>query len=238
MSIVKNILNKFKGNSTKENPDIFYSYYLFGLYENKPIWDWKNWSKCISILQPIIDLSPETPFIKTEQSIPVTYGKENQNVSYNKGGLRFGRMVWNDNNNEKWTTKYCKETNWTFFDTEIAFPTRSQCAKNGGNPDLFITVHNQNLTENEAPLVNQAISIHIGIHLIDESELNRIENSLKELYKYLNIKLSGKIKRSSSYKSELGIGYTDSFWDGTYGLLDLNELDFSENYKRYGIEKI
>jgi hypothetical protein len=238
MRIVKNILKKLKGSSIQKNPEIFYSYYLFGLYESKPIWDWENWSKYVSILQPIIDLSPETPFIKTGQSIPVTYGKDNQNVSYNKGSLRFGRMIWNDKNNEKWTTKYCKENNWTFFDTEIAFPTRSQCAKNGCNPDLFITVHNQNLSESENPLVNQAITIHIGTHLTDEPELKKIEDSVSELAKLLNTKIAGKIKRPSSYKSELGIGYTDSFWDGTHGLLDLNELDFSENYKRYGIEKI
>jgi hypothetical protein len=61
---------------------------------------------------------------------------------------------------------------------------------------------------------------------------------VNKLAQVLNTKLAGKIKRPSSYKSELGIGYTDSFWDGTHGLLDLNELDFSENYKKYGIEKI
>jgi hypothetical protein len=238
MSLIKNILNKFKGSSVDENPEIFYSYYLFGLYENNPIWNWENWSECIPILQPIIDLSPETPSIKTEQSIPVTYGKDGQNVSYNKGGLRFGRMIWNEKNNEKWTTKYCKESNWTFFDTEIAFPTRSQCAKNRVNPDLLITVHNQNLSGSENPIINQAITIHIGTHLINETELIKIENIIFELAKLLNTKIAGKIKRPSSYKSELGIGYTDSFWDGTHGVLDLNNLDFNVDYKRYGIVKM
>ncbi|MEY5047267.1 MAG: hypothetical protein RLZZ175_626 [Bacteroidota bacterium] len=51
----------------ENNPNIFYSYYLFGLAETKPIWHWENWEKCIKILQPIIDLSPELPLIKLKR---------------------------------------------------------------------------------------------------------------------------------------------------------------------------
>ncbi len=221
------------------NPNIFYSYYLFGLSESKPIWDWEKWQKCISILQPIIDLSPELPFIKTEQSIPIKYGKDNQHASYNKGGLRFGRMVWNDKNNKKWTTKYCNEERWTFFDTEIAFPTRSFCHKNRGtNPDILIIVKNENLTKTEQPLIDQSITIHIATHLIHEKELALIENEIKKLSVLLNIRIAGKLERPSSYKSDDGIGYTDSYWDGNLGVLNINKLDFSDNFKKYGIEKI
>ena len=52
------------------------------------------------------------------------------------------------------------------------------------NPDLFITVHNQNFTESEVPLVNQAITIHIGIHLINQTKLNKMENNI--YVNYLN----------------------------------------------------
>ena len=201
MSTIKNIFNKVTGKSEKEKPDFFYSYYLFGLSKGKPIWNWENWKKCIPILQPIIDLSSETPFIKTEQSIPVTYGKNNQNISYNKGVLRFGRMIWNDKNNEKWTTKYSNEKKWVFFNTEISFPTRSKCAKNGINPELFITIHNQNLTGSPDPLIDQAITIHIRTYLIDKNKLTEIENNVLELTSLLNRKIAGKITRPSSYKS-------------------------------------
>ena len=237
MNKIKDILNKITGKSEKKEPE-FFSYYLFGLSKGKPIWNWENWKKCITIIQPIIDLSPGIPFIKTEQSIPVTYGKNNQYLSYNKGGLRFGRMIWNEKNNEKWTTKYSSEKKWTFFDTEISFPTRSNCAKNNIDPELFITINNENLTESRAPLIDQAITIHIRTHLIDKSKLTEIEKSIFELADLLNCKIAGKIKRPSSYKSDIGIGYTDSFWDGSYGVLNINKLDFSDDYKRYGIEKI
>ena len=237
--MLKKIVNEMIGKTEVKNSEIYYSFYLFGLSDSKPIWVWENWKKCISILQPIIDLSPELPFIKTEQSIPVTYGKDNKNVSYNKGGLRFGRMIWNVKNNEKWTTKYCNEKKWTFFDTEIAFPTRSFCHKNRGtNPDLLIIVKNENLTKTEKPQIDQSLTIHIGTHLISEKEIHLIENVVNELSELLNTRIAGKLKRPTSYKSGIGIGYTDSYWDGTHGVLSIHELDFSENYKRYGIEKI
>ena len=222
----------------ENNPNIFYSYYLFGLAETKPIWHWENWEKCIKILQPIIDLSPELPLIKTYQSIPILYGN-NQNLSFNKGSLRFGRMIWNIKDNKKWTTKYSNEKNWTFFDTEIAHPSRSFCDKNKGvNPDWLIFVKNENLTENHEPQINQSISIHVGVHLITENQIPIINNTISELSKLLNVKIAGKLKRPTSYKSEIGIGYTDSFWNGTQGVLSINALDFSDNYKKYGIEII
>jgi hypothetical protein len=94
------------------------------------------------------------------------------------------------------------------------------------------------LTESKGLKINQAITIHIGTHLVNEKELGKFEDSILQIAALLNTKIAGKIKRPSSYKSTLGIGYTDSFWDGTYGVLDIHKLDFSENYKRYGIENI
>ena len=238
MDFVRDIINKVKGKIKDENAEKYYSYYLFGLSVNKPIWDWENWKKCIPLLQPIIGLSPETPFIKSEQSIPITYAKDDQFVSYNKGALRFGRMIWNEKSNEKWTTKYVNEKGWTFFDTEIAFPTRSYCHKNGANPLIFITVENQNLTKSDNPYIDQAVTIHIKTNLIDKSELMEIEKYIDQIGDVLNCKIAGKIERPTAYKSELGIAYTDSLWDGTHGVLAPEDIDFSENYKRYGIEKI
>jgi hypothetical protein len=238
MNFVKNMLNIIQGNSKDRKADFYYSYYLFGLSIDKPIWNWEIWEKCIPFLQSIIDICPETPSIKTSQSIPVTYGKNDQFVSHDKGSLRFGKMLWNKKDNEKWTTKYANENNWTFFDTEIAYPTRSHCHKNHSNPDLFITIHNENLTNTNDPKINQSITIHIRTSLIVPNKLNELEKNITQIGELLNWKIAGKIKRPTSFKSNLGIGYTDSFWDGSYGVLDINKLDFSKNYKRYGIEKI
>ncbi len=238
MNFVRTILEKIKGKNQDKNIVMYYSYYLFGLSNGNPIWTWENWKKCMLLLQPIIDLSPEIPFIKTSQSIPVSYGKGDKNVSYDKGSLGFGKMVWNEKNNEKWTTKYANEEHWTFFDTEVAFPTRSHCHKNGGNPEIFITIQNQNLTGNHNPKIDQAISIHIRTTLITADKLISLEENIHKIGSLLNWKIAGKIKRQTSYKSNIGIGYTDSFWDGTYGVLATGGKDFSDNYKRYGIQEI
>jgi len=228
---MEKMLSERKGHIT------YYSYYLFGLSNGSPIWNWTNWKKCIPLLQPFIDLCSEIPLIKTSQSIPVLYGKDNQYASYNKD-LRFGKMVWNEKNNEKWTTKYVNEKDWTFFDTEIAFPPRSYCHKHRANPELLITIHNENLTGTVNPKIDQAITIHIRADLIEQEKLFDLENYIVQVGAILNWKIAGKIHRETSYKSDLGIGYTDSIWDGTHGVLSMGYENFSRNYIRYGIKRI
>lgn len=223
--------------SNEKQAEMYYSYYIFGKSINKPIWNWSNWKKCSELLQPIINLSPELPFIKTSQSIPEVYGKDNQSASYDKGSLRFGRMIWNEDNNKKWTTKYSEKAKWTFFDTEITFPTRSNCHKNNTNPKLFISVHNENLTETKNPKIDQAITIHINSDLLVKGNLHQVEEQVEKIGELMNWKIGGKIKRPTSFKSEFG-GFTDSFWDGSYGLLNAESTDFSDNYQRYGIEHL
>lgn len=235
MGIIKKTLLKLGLHSKEEKTDLFYSYYIFGKSVDKPIWDWGNWKQCSKLLQPIIDLSPELPFIKSSQSVPVIYGEKNLNASNNLGSLRFGRMIWNEENNKKWTTKYSNEEKWTFFDTEIAFPTRSHCHKNNIDPRLLISVHNENLTGVVNPLIDQAITIHIKSSLVKKEELLKIEAQVEKIGHLLNWKIGGYIRRPISFKSEFG-GYTDSFWNGSYGLLNADSTDFSYNYRSYGIE--
>ena len=234
MNFLRKVLSRL--TPKKEKEDLFYSYYLLGLGEPNPIWKWSEWKKYLDVLQPIIDLSPEIPMIKTSQSIPVAVGKKGDSLSYDKGYLRFGKMVWNHHNNEKWTTKYANEERWTFFDTEIAFPTRSHCHKNGGNPDLMIIVKNENLSGIIPPTANQSITIHIKSNIIDQKKLAIIDDVIIEIAKMMNCKIAGKIKRPSSYKSGFG-GYTDSIFHGSHGVFDYDKMDFSENYLRYGIKR-
>lgn len=225
----KSIANKFK---KKEAGDLYYGYYLFGLYSNKPIWDWENWRECLPLLQPIIDLSPNIPSITSSQAIPVPYGKDNKSVSYNKGSLRFGRMMYNEKNNEKWTTKYANEPNHTFFDTEIVVPTFAHCEKHKTNPDLFIKVANENLTGSAQPKMNQSLIILFKTTLADQNKLKTIEESIEALSDKLNIVLSGKITRPSIYPSEYG-NYTDYIRDGAHGVFDFDTLDFSNRFKQF-----
>lgn len=137
---------------------------------------------------------------------------------------------------KKWTTKYSNEENWEFFDTEISYPSRSNCHKNNTNPELLITIHNEDLNHSKENIINQSITIHIQTKIITIEKLKAIEEYIYKIGYSLNCSIAGKIKRQTSYKTDIGIGYTDSFWDGSYGVLNVNKIEFSDNYKRYGIE--
>ena len=110
--------------------------------------------------------------------------------------------------------------------------------KHGTNPDLLIIIHNENLTKTENPKIDQVMTIHIRTTLIHEAKLANIEKCITEIGHLINWRIGGKIKRQTSYPSDLGIGYTDSIWDGTHNVLALGDEEFSDNYKRYGIQKI
>jgi hypothetical protein len=233
----KSVTDKFK---KKETDDLYYGYYLFGLYTDKPIWDWTIWKECMPLIQPVIDLSPDMPTIKSEQAVPVAYGKDNQFVSYNKSSLRFGRMIYNEKSNEKWTTKYINETNWTFFDTEIVFPTFTYCEKNKVHPDIFIKISNENLTGSAQPKINQSLIILFKTKLADDDKLKIIEHNIKALSDKLNVVLSGKITRPVKYPSEYlpELASTDYIRDGSHGVVDYDTSDFSERFKKYGMQTI
>lgn len=218
--------------------DKYYSYYLFGKSERKPIWNYDIWKQLTPLFQPIIDALPNTPFIKTDQAIPHTYGKNNQFVSYNKGGLRFGRMIWSEPNNKKWTTKYANEKQWKFFSTEIAYPTRNACEKNNINPELLITINNENLLDNDNQQSDQAVTIHINTKLVDENKMLELEKSIKKIGVILHLVIGGKMTRKVTFKENTySYSSSDSIWDGTYGVLVHETDQFSRNYQKYGIEK-
>ena len=232
--LFKNVSDKFK---KEEADDLYYGYYLFGLYTDKPIWDWTTWKECMPLIQPVINLSPDIPSITSSQIVPVTYGKDNQFVSYNKGSLRFGRMIYNEKNNEKWTTKYVNEPNRTYFDTEIVFPTFSYCETNKVHPDIFIKVSNENLTGSAQPKINQSLIILFKTKLADNNKLKTIEQNIEKLSDILNVVLSGKITRPRIYPSEYG-AYTDYIRDGSHGVVDHTTSDFSDRFKKYGMQTI
>ena len=231
---LNNLSDKFR---KKEIGELYYGYYLFGLYKDKPIWNWTEWKECINLIQPIIDLSPDIPSINSTQAIPVTYGKNNQNISYNKGSLRFGKMAFNEKNNEKWTTKYANEPNWTFFDTEIVYPTFSFCEKHRVHPDIFIKITNENLTVKTQPKINQSIIILFKKKLVDSKRLISLEKNIETLSDKINVVLSGKIIRPAVYPSGFGLA-TDYIRDGSLGVVNHDTLEFSKTFADYGMQTI
>ncbi len=207
----------------------YYSYYIFGLIKDKPIWDWEIWNRCIIHLDPIVNLSPELPTIKSNQSIPVKVKAKENTVSYNKGTVRFGKMIWNEENNKKWTTKYCKEKDCLFFDAEISYPSRNTCRKTNQKPLLLIIVHNENLGGSKNPNVEQSLTIHINSLIINKEELAEIERHIVLLSEQMKRVRFGKMYRPYNF---------ENIWMGTYGVLNYDTNNFNENYLKNGIVEI
>lgn len=218
--------------------ELYYSYYLFGKAQGKNIWHYENWEKCEPLFQPIIDLSPDVPYIRTDQAIKHFYGKDNQYVSFDKGGVRFGKMAWNSSNNKKWTTKYADQSDWKFFSTEIAHPTRSACQKNKLNPELLIFVGNENLLDTDDPVIDQSITIHINTRLIEERDLAELEKHILKIGEELNVVIAGKMTRKDVFKYHPdSLTCTDTIWEGTYDVLNRDQNGFRSVYRKNGIEK-
>jgi hypothetical protein len=238
MTFFKSLLAGLKTKT--KNSNRYLSYYLFGKSNDQPIWIWENWKECIALLDPIVALTSERPFIKTSQSVPVNYGKDKKNVSFDKGSLKFGKMAWNLKNNEKWTTKYSKEKNWTFFDIEIAYPSRSQCQKSGEDPILYISIHNENLLNNPDANFDQAMTIHVRMDLMQNEETDKIDELVSKLGELINWNLGGRMTRTAYIRSKDDSfrGNSDTIWNGTYSALNSENDGFSDLFNYHKIERI
>ena len=235
---IKSILSGKDGNTSgtdkpiadkvEEKPTLttYISYYLFGHSIDRPLWHWEEWQHFLTPLQQIVDLSTEVPGIKSTQK------------AHGKGNLSFGNMKWSRENNQKWITKYVGEPGWEFYDTEIAYPSRSACAKSNLAPDILIIIENEALAGTGHRLIDQSITIHIRTALLAPDREPEIDKAVHEIGIAMYQKLMGKIKRPIAFPSEFGMGYTDSIWEGPRGVFDRQKGDFSDRFRKHGISHL
>ena len=72
---------------------------------------WDNWKSLMPTIDKLLHLTKKKAFIRTSQSF-----------EFEDKWLGFGRMTWDEKNNEKWTTKYRTIENKSrlqFYGTEI-----------------------------------------------------------------------------------------------------------------------
>jgi len=96
---------------------------------------WENWKNIFPLIDTLVTLSPSKAYIRT-----------NQALEHQSNWLGFGRMIWNKENNEKWTKKY-RENEYanekvTFFDTQIWAPDWNQHCETNIPPDIFVHLYN------------------------------------------------------------------------------------------------
>ena len=96
---------------------------------------WENWEILYPIIDAILKITEEEPFIRTYQS----FATENR-------WLGFGRMQWNKDNNTKWTQKYRSDQyshkKLIFHGTEIWAPDWNHCINKGKTPEIYISLYN------------------------------------------------------------------------------------------------
>jgi hypothetical protein len=146
-------------------------------------------------------------------------------------------MNWNLNHNEKWSSR-CADTQCNFFDTEIAHPSRSKCDKTPGlEPEVLIFAVNANLLGSADRNVDQAIVIHIRNELLNAESQAEVTNSVEAISRLLDTRIAGHMRRPSAFRSQYG-GYTDAIWQGTFGVLNADDTDSSDEFKSYGIARV
>ena len=146
-------------------------------------------------------------------------------------------MNWNLKHNEKWALR-CADAQCSFFETEIAYPSRSTCDKTPGlEPEVLIFVANANLLGSADRNVDQAIVIHVHHERLNAESQAKVTNSVEAIARLLDTRIAGHMRRPSAFRSQYG-GYTDAIWQGTYGVLNADDTDFSDEFKSYGIARL
>lgn len=115
----------------------------------------------------LVALTKEKAFIKTLQSF-----------EFENRWLGFGRMIWSEESNRKWTTKYRTpedESRLQFFATEIWAPDWTEFSRSHVPPDIYIKLYNIGFKSIKEGIVI-AIPRQIAIKQKDiiESELARL----------------------------------------------------------------
>ena len=96
---------------------------------------WENWKYIFPLINALVKLSSSKAFIRT-----------NQALDHQSNWLGFGRMIWNQENNEKWTKKYREDqyadAQVTFHNTQIWAPDWNKHNETSIPPDNFVHLYN------------------------------------------------------------------------------------------------
>ena len=132
------------------------------------LYKWDNWKLLIPSIDNLVKLTKERPFIRTYQSF-----------EFENKWLGFGRMIWSEENNKKWTTKFRtteNEARLQFFGTEIWAPDWNRCCDSGRSPEIFIKVYNNPTS----PKIQEGLIIAISRRL-SLTQREMIETELQRL---------------------------------------------------------
>jgi hypothetical protein len=172
---VKKLWNRLK-TRTKRNVDIIvgkeYKVWVINTKLEVQLFTWDNWQHIYPIVNQLLDMVESKAYIRTFQN----FETENR-------WLSFGRMNWNEENNQKWTSKYqtkkYSNRNLLFKNTEIWSPDWNFCQKTNQTPDIFIKVYCTNFLD-----LREGIIIAIPKRIVKENDM-LISSSIQLIQKLI-----------------------------------------------------
>jgi len=189
--------------------------------------DWKVWENCFKKLNNLIISQPEKMTIRTSQSIPAT-----------SNWLSFGRMIWSEKNNIKWTSKYKKGENKVdqleFFDAEFWCPSWTLCEKENKAPNIFMKVDSMENGLLKDYFDESLLIATKGEDGISQTIVEEIANSIDAKYLIMGHRQWGRTASENSW--------TDSLMDfSVYHLLNKDnssEFEMKRKEETFGEWKI
>jgi hypothetical protein len=152
--------------------------------------------------------------------------KDNQEFIYHSE-MKLGRLKWDINSHEKWTTLNIADS--YFLNFELWTPIWTVCEKRGSPPDIFISISNERDFKNKRDIqFGYFIVVAIAKDLrIDSKQI------LRELSEKINSKITvlktrkwGKPEKAGNWTFVNGI--QDTFSSGIYEGQNLHTLNFNE----------
>ena len=151
-----------------------YAVHLLTISDSKPeIYRWAQWQHIFPVIDKLVAMSASRAAIRSCQSF-----------EDHSGWLGFGRMIWSEKNNRKWTEKYhsheYESKEFRFFDVEIWAPDWNIVFREDKAPDIFIK-----LVKTEFPTINQALVIAIRYPIYKRNS-HEVQSLIEGLNSMLN----------------------------------------------------
>lgn len=177
---------------------------ILGNPDNEPLWDWRQWSKLVPLLDPLMRNNIGSIGVASTQF-------------EGKKPVKFGRLGWDDKSHQKWThnsplsSLAIHANKWKFLSTEIWVPSRGSCARDGHSPDIFFFLRNEGFWGEEGLTINPLVLISIAQDV--DVEMLQMERSLASyIASVVDAKLHATKSRPWAISTSTGV-ITDSIAD-------------------------
>jgi len=157
-----------------------YDVYVFlGDPASQPLWHWNAWQKLLPELDSLIGEARGKTGVRSTQNLP------------NRGGtVKFGRIGWNERDQQKWThgspINLAVSATWNFLSAEVWAPIWTQCKSQP--PDVFLSIFSESALA-ATPSFNPVVLLAV-VSTVAERDPKRVGDVVGRLTEVLSPRLS------------------------------------------------